>query len=185
MEIVNILLERVPDLKVIHLLRDPRAMVKSRKNGGFIRPYMNLTEIAQSICQRFERDIEIGMMLRMKYPGRFKTYLYEQIAEHPKEASDSLLTYMELTKPESFDEWLYNHTSSGISGKYYDTIRPNSTLTAASWRLYMPYEEVKTIDEECRKFYNYSGILVPKSNNDLTNLHVPLRTSSPIFGDYK
>ncbi|OWF40162.1 uncharacterized protein LOC110464142 [Mizuhopecten yessoensis] len=184
MDIVETLLQKVTNLKVVHLLRDPRGMIYSRKRGGFVKPWMNLTTVARSVCERFERDIEVAMKLKQKYPGRLKTYLYEQIAEHPKSASDSLFNFLGLAATDNFNMWLHNHTAAGNRSSYYGTSRPNSTITASAWRLKMPYKEVTQIDSECTKYYKYAGILTANSTNALTDLSFQLRSNSPLFGDF-
>ncbi|XP_033731562.1 carbohydrate sulfotransferase 5-like [Pecten maximus] len=184
MDIVEILMTIIPKLKVIHLLRDPRGMIESRKRGGFVARLMDLTKVAQSVCRRFERDIEIATKLRQIYPGRVKTVLYEQIAEHPKLASASLFKFLGFTAPTNFDIWLHNHTAAGITGKYYETTRSNSTFTANSWRLRMSYEDVNKVDNECPIFYNYTGILKAESEKSLRDLTFPMRLPSTEFGDF-
>ncbi|XP_021374890.1 uncharacterized protein LOC110464150 isoform X2 [Mizuhopecten yessoensis] len=183
MDIVEILMKIIPRLKVIHLLRDPRGMIESRKRGGFLGPRMDvdITTVARSVCERFERDIEIATKLKQKYPGRLKTYLYEQIAEHPKSASASLFNFLGLTASDSFDMWLHNHTAAGSNGKYYGTTRANSSLTASSWRLHMSYNDVLKVDNECQTFYSYTGILKAVSNKSLRDLNFHLRLPSPEF----
>lgn len=182
MDIVEILMAKIPDLKVIHLLRDPRGMIKSRLKGGFVKKSMNLATIAQAHCERFERNIEIGKRLLQRYPGRLKTYLYEQIAENPKESSSSIFGFLGLTPSSTFDVWLHNHTAAGIKSSYYKTSRPNSTLTANSWRLSLPYKDVKNIDKQCLEFYKITGILPASDEKTLRNLNIPMRTYSPEFG---
>ncbi|XP_069122578.1 carbohydrate sulfotransferase 1-like [Argopecten irradians] len=184
MDVVEILMKIIPKLKVVHLLRDPRGMIYSRKRGGFVKKWMSMTTVAQSVCRRFERDIEIAAKLRRIYPGRLKTYLYEQIAEHPKIASTSLFKFLSLTAPSDFDAWLHHHTAAGLQGHYYGTVRPNSTVTANNWRLRMPYSEVREIDNECSKFYNYTGILKAEYEHLLRDLTLQLRIPSPEFGDF-
>ncbi|XP_060069983.1 carbohydrate sulfotransferase 1-like [Ylistrum balloti] len=184
MDIVEKLMERLTNLKVIHLLRDPRGMIRSRQKGGFVNKSMNLTTVAGSVCHRFEQDIEIATELRRKYPGRLKTYLYEQIAEHPKLASESLFKFLGLTAPSNFYEWLHNHTAAGNTSSFYGTSRPNSTVTANAWRRTLPYSDVIKIDKECLNYYKYTGILSAESEKMLKDLNFPLRSLSPLFGDF-
>ncbi|XP_060069996.1 carbohydrate sulfotransferase 3-like [Ylistrum balloti] len=184
MDVAEILMQIIPNLKVIHLLRDPRGMIDSRRRGMFLKKGMDIAVAARSICQRFERDIEIARELRRKYPGRLKTVLYEQIAEYPKLASESLFKFLGLTAPANFDAWLYNHTAAGTRGKYYGTTRANSKLTARLWRHRMSYEDVTKVDNECPIFYNYTGILKVQSEKSLRNLNSQLRMPNSEFGDF-
>lgn len=78
---VETLLQRYPNLKVIHLVRDPRAQVNSidllakttKYNKGF----------ARQKCTAMNKDFYFSEQYRSRYPGRIMRLYYEDLASNP------------------------------------------------------------------------------------------------------
>ncbi|XP_060083157.1 carbohydrate sulfotransferase 1-like [Ylistrum balloti] len=191
MDVVQDLMKEFPKLKVIHLLRDPRGMIASRlktithlhfKDAG-------MPTIARAVCDKYNRDIQIGQLLKKKYPSRFKTVLYEQIAEETLKHSIQIFNFLELTPNSNFKTWLAEHISGDQKSTHppdkrnraFSTVRANSSATASSWRSRLKFNQVKEIDNECSQFYDYSGYLAVKNSNTLNDLTLPVRRKNINF----
>ncbi|XP_033745604.1 uncharacterized protein LOC117331118 [Pecten maximus] len=79
---VEILLKRIPGLKVLHLFRDQRPRLLSAEKTPMMT-YLKLQKTAKLECSRVSDDIAMHQMLKKQHPGRLKTLLYERLAENP------------------------------------------------------------------------------------------------------
>jgi len=160
MGVASTLLKRLPNLKIVHLLRDPRGIVYSRLRQNFF--YDNTTSkvaVANSLCSQLLRDIERSQELRKQYPGQVKIFHYERMAKHPEQESKNLFQFLGIIPPSSFRNWLLTNTYGGVSsGGYFGITRSNSTETANRWRGRLPIEVVELIDTACPKVYEYMGL---------------------------
>ncbi|XP_033759409.1 carbohydrate sulfotransferase 1-like isoform X2 [Pecten maximus] len=113
MDVVDVLMEKFPNLKVIHLLRDPRGMIVSRMRT-IIQLHLHqgdMSTSARAVCDRYNRDIRIGQSLDVKYPNRIKTVLYEQIVEKPLETSLRIFKFLGQQPNNNFKSWMSEHIS--------------------------------------------------------------------------
>lgn len=182
MEVVSLLLDLIPDLKVIHLIRDPRGIIHSRFRGRVVNG-SNLEVSAKSMCNRILMDVMRSYHLKSKYPGRIKTQLYEYLAENPLESLHDLHRFTNTTVLPSMKEYVYNHTMSGSKKRgYYNTIRENSTITSLTWRMRMKWEDVEVVDRQCQELYDHLGFISFSDKSQLTNLSFKTRKKeSPLF----
>ena len=184
LEVAEKLMEEFSNLKVIHLLRDPRGSYQSRKNGYFLRDQRSLKAITTSNCANLYADLNTGFRLKKLYPDRFKTITYETVAEEPLKASRSIFRFLGLTEPAHFESWIESHTQAGYSNGYYDTVRKNSKATAYLWRKYINIKVVKSFDKNCKRVYRILGIKPFYSYKELQDSNIPARVRSPVFGDF-
>ncbi|XP_021366745.1 carbohydrate sulfotransferase 1-like isoform X1 [Mizuhopecten yessoensis] len=187
MDVVQELMENIPNLKVAHLLRDPRGMINSRRKTI---PYFQynkkkMSQIARAVCDRYHRDISIGQSLKVKYPNRIKTVLYEQIAQRPLETSIRIFKFLGLQPKRNFKSWLMEHIAGdpkmSVGHPAFSTVRANSTVTANSWRIQLSLDNVMDIDRECSQVYEYTGYLAVKNSTVLKNLNISVRKKNTNF----
>lgn len=182
MEVAALLLDLIPDLKVIHLIRDPRGIIYSRSKGRVVNG-SNIEASAKSMCNRILMDVMRSYHLKSKYPGRMKTQLYEYLAENPLDSAYDLHRFTNTTVPPSMKGYVYNHTMSGSKKRgYYNTARENSTITSLSWRMRMKWEDVRVVDRQCQELYDHVGFIPFSDKSQLTNLSFKTRKKeSPLF----
>ncbi|KAH3728408.1 hypothetical protein DPMN_054364 [Dreissena polymorpha] len=100
------LLPFFPNMKIIHLVRDPRAIINSRQVvGETTKNDFNAANLQLDICSRLEKDLSGTKFLMTFDPSIIKLVQYEDIAEHPVEAAEDLYAFAGLTfddKIESF-----------------------------------------------------------------------------------
>ena len=83
------LLQRYPQLKVVHLLRDPRAVVESRRETTWSRNSFEadskhlFRDIAHSYCVTALEDYRTGLEIQKRYPGRLITIWFDDFARDP------------------------------------------------------------------------------------------------------
>ena len=149
MQFVGHLLQRDPDIKIVHLVRDPRGMLLSRslaptmigrsrlkvqKNTAI--KTQNAIDNAETLCRNLKRNIDSFRLISDVYPKLLIQIRYEDLAENPRIVSRKIYGHVNLSSNmtgEYFNAWfarINNHTHN--SG-YYRTYRKNSTAEAYDW----------------------------------------------------
>lgn len=170
---VETLLQRYPNLKVIHLVRDPRAQVNSidllakttKYNKGF----------ARQKCTAMNKDFYFSEQYRSRYPGRIMRLYYEDLASNPIKTSRSLYDFTGMNFSSTVRDYISGITSTGRDGCAICSRRANSSEHVEKWRLNLKYSEVKLIDKQCQETYEHYGFLPARSKAELRDLTIPLR----------
>lgn len=165
----------LPDLKVIHYLRDPRGVINSRIANGYImpgplasvvsRPVFKLFNSSflierhtEQLCRQMSTDLEISAQLKISYPGRIKTILYEDLAQNPIEIAKQLYQFVGLNLTDEIREYIYSITMAGKQPNgIYATTRTNSSRTAFGWKQRLSLHHIKNIDKHCDQLYKRLG----------------------------
>ncbi|KAK3106652.1 hypothetical protein FSP39_024586 [Pinctada imbricata] len=157
MDVIDILMRRIPTLKIVHLIRDPRGMHKSRKKGGFLKEFKLRSHDAINLCNRYFYDFNVSEKLNLTYPYRIKRVLFEDLASNTLKYAKDIYNFLNLNFPPMLFDWISNHTSSNQKDGYYGTIRANSSAVANEWRDKLTRKLIKEIDEACEAVYDVVG----------------------------
>ena len=152
------LLERIRNLKIVHLIRDPRGIIKSRAGEEFLgKENKERLLSSREICKTFMADIYAADILKKKFPERIKRFLYEDIAVNTSRSVQELYDFIGLDVPSTMPQWIKNHTSSGKSNGYYGLIRRDSSQVAYKWKTSLSRETIDETDFICKTFYTVAG----------------------------
>lgn len=157
MDIVSSILDSVDTLKVIFLVRDPRATMLSRLEIDYMCPSME--RCVPSFCRKLIEDSEISLQLEEKYPDRFKTMTYEDIASDPVNRAVEMYKFINFPYTQTDLDRIYKMTHSTGTGdeEMFTTSRKNSTETAWQWVKQANATVIKLIDRYCAKAYKMLG----------------------------
>ena len=87
MELVQTLIDFIPRLKVIHLVRDPRAITNSRTHAHGMQMSRETEPHSRSLCKEMHLDLKFTQRLVVKYPTQITILVYEGLAENPIDAA--------------------------------------------------------------------------------------------------
>ncbi|KAH3739782.1 hypothetical protein DPMN_046469 [Dreissena polymorpha] len=172
------LLPFFPNMKIIHIVRDPRAIINSRRN---VLPhvYRELEEAATLqptlFCSRLQNDLSHTKLLLKLHPSIIKLVQYEDIAEHTFEASKDLYAFGGLKFDDKSVRFVKSQTQSRLDGCNYCTERRNSTATSIEWRSKIRLTEAQDIFNYCKKSMSVLGYLDLPDNQTLRDLSIPSR----------
>ena len=174
MNVAERLLKNFPDIKIIHLTRDPRAMLDSqvRKNDNNARYFGSFVKTSTDMCARMKRDLDLLKPLKETYPESFHSLQYENFANSPIEESEKLLNFLgfELTIP--LKSYLESKTI---------TAKTNSSERSTVWRNHISAQHLNVIDLKCDKVYSELGYIKYPSISDIRNLSNPTTISRRYF----
>ncbi|XP_070178774.1 carbohydrate sulfotransferase 4-like isoform X1 [Littorina saxatilis] len=168
------LLKVDPQVKVIHLVRDPRGQARSKQY--YIRSRQRIAPVRiQEHCSRVLRDLEDSQELKKQYPGRILTARYEDLAKSPHDFASRLMDFSGLQMDLALKKYITSITSA--KGKFneqvFNTKRKDSDATANRWRVSFEIEYVSMVDDVCKRVYGYMGYLPFADGQRMGNLSVP------------
>jgi protein-tyrosine sulfotransferase len=146
-----------PNAKFIHLVRDPRANVRSH----MISFKNNFVSFIAYKWSRYSKAIEAK---KADHPERFLTIQYESIIHKPKETiqnvtsflnigySDNLLDFHKIVREKKGQNPQFQ------SGLHSNLTQPITTEDHAKWKTFFTEKQQNTINFICRKYlekYNY------------------------------
>lgn len=179
------------NLKIIHLVRDPRAILASRimafsdqfrawkiwNSTGRQPRYVDLTQIT-STCKDMAASAETGLQRPVWLRGRYLLVRYEDLAFDPKDKASEIYKFVGLEMEDRVHTWIAKNTNSNVSSRSewnyrYSTTRDSRT-TAESWRLRLSFDIVRTVQELCRETLSLLGYKQVHSAAELRNLSYSL-----------
>ena len=111
---VDTLLEWFPDARVIHMLRDPRAVYVSdryRRQNRDRFPYSLMRRIPLLlesyllvlVSVSWQRALRQHRALKKRHPGRYMLVRFEDVVKRPDETLPTVFSFLGVAKPESLE----------------------------------------------------------------------------------
>jgi len=135
------------DWKVIHLVRDPRGMIKSVKSNDI---WKNVMSNATNQCLRLMEDLRLEQDLGDNYIR----VRYEDIAKYPQEEMDRIFQHFQWPMRPEIKRSIYAHThathkKSSWKKIYYSTFR-SPKFDPNHWKKEMAPRAIENIEKECK-----------------------------------
>jgi len=144
----ELLADRSLSLRAVLLVRDPRAVLASRRHRDWC-PGAPDCEEARGLCGDMEADHRAARALGGAFPGRLRVVRYEDLSFNVTEGTKELLRFFKLSFTPSVEDFLRTHTSEhagGVSSTYR-----NSSAAPLHWRNELNFTEVASIQAACRR----------------------------------
>ena len=162
--------------KIIHLVRDPRAVVNSLTSVKFFKrskdPQRELSWFVKKICHQMEFDFLAGFMIRKYLPDGYRLIRFEDLAQDPLSSVSELYKFTGIKMLDTIKKWL-NHTTSSVNGdkSAYSTVR-DSKQVLSNWRTNLNTATVQIVENYCGRVmrqldYKLSGMLLRTLNTSL------------------
>ncbi|XP_060779730.1 carbohydrate sulfotransferase 1-like [Neoarius graeffei] len=171
------------DLRIIHLVRDPRAILASRISAftdQFIawkiwnatdkQPHnVDLTQIKRT-CEDMMTSVDIGLKKPAWLQGRYLLVRYEDLAFNPETKAKEIYKFLDLDIDNKVLTWLSQNTNDTSSAKSQYSTSRDSKITAESWRLHLGFDIVKTVQTLCNTTLDLLGYKTVQSKAELRNI---------------
>lgn len=154
---VKALLSSLTNLKIIRLVRDPRAALFSQLHYGMCSK-MNggLRGCTNFLCEWQEIDILEEKLISAECPDRLMVVEYENIARHPIQTSVELYDFIDADFTEEIKNYIYNITMAGESNNCgICTTRSNSSEHIDSWKKEMTPKFIHLVNTRCSIVMNH------------------------------
>lgn len=164
LEVAEPLLEEQSlSLKVVLLVRDPRAVVESRHRQDWC-----VTDCASQAlhCEGLVRDYQAAVKLTERFPGRVRVIRYEDLQLDPLKGTKDLFEFLALNFSRPVEEFLRKNTK--FIGKRSDPLlAPNSKDGSLKWRSKLSFKQVDQIQKDCATAMDLFGYALATSKDDL------------------
>jgi hypothetical protein len=147
MSYVHHLVEIIPDLKVIHYVRGPRAIIMSR---SLIHGWSgaNMIKNASYLCIEMAKNMKTFKLLQDKNRNNYLLLKYEELAMKTEETTRKIYQFIGHEVPTNLLEWIEQNTKAKTRDSTYGT-RRNSKETVFKWRKQMKQKDIKAITDQC------------------------------------
>ncbi|XP_038142873.1 carbohydrate sulfotransferase 6-like isoform X2 [Cyprinodon tularosa] len=157
------------DLRIIHLIRDPRAVYRSKEESALAFKIDNAIvlehkkvpeaeenyQAMQEICQS---HIRINQSATQNPPpflrGRYKLVRYEDVTSNPLQEIQDIYEFVGLEMTDEMAAWINNMTRAKGKVKVQNAFQINSrdaVQVSQAWRTTLPHNKVKRVQEVCKE----------------------------------
>lgn len=187
-----LLLDPNLNLRIIHLVRDPRGVMRSKEESAkaFVsdnaivleQKPINEAEVQYQVMQEICRShLRINKRAVLKPPpflkGRYKLVRYEDVTRNPVKEIKSLYQFVGLEMTTQLATWIYQVThgkGKGSIEEAFDITSRSATDISQAWRTMLPHNSVKRVQEVCEEAMSYLGYRTVNSEIEQKSLYVDL-----------
>ncbi|KAM4553217.1 carbohydrate sulfotransferase 5-like [Fundulus diaphanus] len=156
------------DLRVVHLVRDPRAVMRSREASAYhlnrdsdkVLEQRNVSaaerqyEVIQEVCRSHLNIYGRGIFNPPPFlEDRYKLVRYEDVVRNPITELNDIYEFVGLQMTSEVEEWIHKMThgkgNGGWDGAFKITSR-NAAEVSQAWRTVLQHDTVKRIQEVCK-----------------------------------
>ncbi|KAG8437488.1 hypothetical protein GDO86_008262 [Hymenochirus boettgeri] len=181
------------NFKILHLVRDPRAVFYSRQKTS--EALSVDTNIILGSIESNELDVEYEVMREIcrsqveMYKSAIKTNLsqlqtqylmvrYEDIVNNPIESARLMYQFAQLRFTAKLKTWIYNITHGSGHGESFVISSRNALNISRAWRANLPFKTVQKIQNICKESLNVFGYRSLDTKQEQNNL--PLDVLLPL-----
>ena len=146
------------DVKLVHLVRDPRAVVNSRVNLKWMKDHLHpsFSDNVRRICNPILQNIRFGLFSPSSWlKNRFKIIRYEDLVGNTVNITRELYRFAGFDWSTSIDEWISQLANNSKQGTEYCVFR-NATAAIHGWKN-APKPFIKAVEDECRDLMDFLG----------------------------
>ncbi|XP_068727378.1 carbohydrate sulfotransferase 3-like [Montipora capricornis] len=153
------------EVKLLHVVRDPRGSINSRINLQWIHDYQEsgFFYLPRDTCEGILQNVKYGASLEGSLKKHYKLVRYKDIALSPVKTAMEIYKFAGFEMPESVLHWIVQSTQptkevlKKEAGKEFSTIR-NATANVEKWRREAPIERTRIIEKECSELFDFLGL---------------------------
>ncbi|XP_003271264.1 carbohydrate sulfotransferase 3 [Nomascus leucogenys] len=177
------------DLRVIQLVRDPRAVLASRM-VAFAGKYKTWKkwlddegqdglreEEVQRLrgnCESIRLSAELGLRQPAWLRGRYMLVRYEDVARGPLQKAREMYHFAGIPLTPQVEDWIQKNTQAAHDGSGIYSTQKNSSEQFEKWRFSMPFKLAQVVQAACGPAMRLFGYKLARDAAALTNRSVSL-----------
>ncbi|KAK3088846.1 hypothetical protein FSP39_024545 [Pinctada imbricata] len=174
--------EDFPDLKVVYLIRDPRAVLASQMNYGMATfRHLNESEFVSEFCMNVTQDTQVVRVFQKFYPGDINVVYHNNFEQNGVAYSRDIYRALGITFNTESKRKILSLTGDGKNcTRSYAlcTRKYNSTVEIGKWRTEISFYFARLVDSLCKSVYKSHGFISFDSTKMLQNLSYPSHDTS-------
>ena len=152
------------DIRVIQLIRDPRASMNSRIKLGWMVDFhhSSFPYNVRRVCSNLAKNIRFGRNLS-QWQDKYLEVHYRDLAGKPLETTQAMYKFAGFEMPQSIRDWVVRNTSPSKEelrkekNYVFSSVR-NSTENIDKWQKQSPIGRVRIIEEHCKDAFDLLGL---------------------------
>ncbi|XP_075041984.1 carbohydrate sulfotransferase 4-like [Mixophyes fleayi] len=174
------------DLRILHLVRDPRAVALSRRSfpldiedkivlkneGNYKKDNISISRVMGKICKS---QVAINKVARTAQAlhGRYMAIRHEDLTINPIQSLKQIYNFAGLRLTMDLKQWIYNVTHEEFKGENgFMAFSKVSSNVIQRWRTALDFDSVKDIQQGCNEAMDLFGYLPMRSMNEQKNMTV-------------
>ncbi|XP_062959566.1 carbohydrate sulfotransferase 3 [Cynocephalus volans] len=176
------------DLRVIQLVRDPRAVLASRMVAfagkyetwkkwlaeGQDRLREEEVQRLRGNCESIRLSAELGLRQPAWLRGRYMLVRYEDVARSPLQKARDMYRFAGIRLTPQVEDWIEKNTQAARDGSGIYSTRKNSSEQFEKWRFSMPFKLAQVVQAACGPAMSLFGYKLARDAASLTNRSVSL-----------
>ncbi|XP_074438644.1 carbohydrate sulfotransferase 4-like [Larus michahellis] len=178
------------NLKIIHLVRDPRAVFRSRENTvaelkydtnivmrshkrrGEMEPY----DTMQIICKSHVEMYKAGSQAAPSFlKDRYLMVRYEDIVREPLAKTAEMYRFAELHFTPELQTWVHNITHGKEQGAQTFVIESRDAMRVSqAWRKILPFQKIEKVQDVCKDAMDLLGYRLLQSEEEQKDMSLDL-----------
>ncbi|XP_078704031.1 carbohydrate sulfotransferase 3-like [Branchiostoma floridae x Branchiostoma belcheri] len=174
------------DLRVLHLVRDPRATIASRlalrhhrKDNvtTFFDDDIDDSEV-DGLCDSILRNVHLKNVTASRFNERYTLLRFEDVAAAPVEKMRKLYQSLGVPLHKAVYRWVRRNTNASDPARAPFSTRRRSKDRTGGWRLALSFAQVKFIQDKCRQTLSLLGYRRVQSAEELVDTSINLYNGS-------
>ncbi|KAM5138140.1 carbohydrate sulfotransferase 4-like [Mantella aurantiaca] len=173
------------NLKILHLVRDPRAIFQSRLkvtsqllyDSNIILREANVDKkdapykIVKKVCMSQARIYQTALFGTLdKLHKRYKMVRYEDIVQDPLGKAKEIYEFAKLPFTQKLKDWIYVMTHGKGMGQNFVISSRDALNTSTAWRTALPFESIQRVQDICREAMASFGYRMLRNEEDQKDL---------------
>lgn len=152
------------NVKILHLVRDPRAVVASMETVGWVQSYTKPAKLpslsgfkyrVKRFCFAMIDTIKFILEAEEALPGRYKLLRYEDLVGDVTKISDDVMSFAGFRHSDDVTRWIQKSTNlkdldMRTNDYHYTTDRGNISRLVDSWRFKLNDEQIFLVEKYCK-----------------------------------
>lgn len=161
-------LQKLDNVRIIHLVRDPRAMMDSqlRKDDMGVSHFETFVERTIEMCRHMRNDLRVAGMIETKFPGVIYPLRYEDMVSDPLAVAKEIFEFIDEEFIETVEKYVLEKS---IESDH------NSTARESVWREHITEPHLKAVDKYCGDLYETLGYIPLNTVEEIRDTNI--RTS--------
>ncbi|XP_075041986.1 carbohydrate sulfotransferase 4-like [Mixophyes fleayi] len=176
------------DLRILHLVRDPRAVALSRRSfslriedrillkneGNYKKEDITTGRVMAKICKSQVAINKVARTAKALH-GRYMAIRHEDLTINPIQSLKQIYKFSGLHLTKDLKQWIYNVTHEEIKGKNgFMTFSKVSSNVIQRWRTALNFNSVNQVQQGCKEAMDLFGYLPMRSINEQRNMTVKM-----------
>ena len=153
------------EVRLLHVVRDPRGSVNSRINLRWIKDYQSrgFLLLPRDTCEGILQNVKYGASLEGSLKERYKLVRYKDIALFPVKTASEIYKFAGFEMPKSVVHWIVKSTQPSkelLAKEAKNAFSPirNASANVEKWRREAPIERTRIIEKECSELFDFLGL---------------------------